>query len=67
MALYRENERDDKSYQRELIKEGPRFGFIRRESFFISDGGGQNGIRTDYVERRQAAQRSRPKHDTETT
>lgn len=66
MALYRENERDDKSYRRRLIKR-PHDSLIRHESFFISDKGGQNGIRIDYVELRQAAQRSRPKHDTETT
>ncbi len=38
------------------LKKDPLRNLIRHESFFISDGGGQNGIRIDFVERRQAAQ-----------
>lgn len=61
MALWRsKTESSSRAYCRKLIK-APLSGLIRHESFFISDGGGQNGIRIDYVERRQAAQRLRTK------
>lgn len=45
-------------WRKSLIKEPE---FIQQGGFFVSDDGEENGVRIDYVERRQAAQRSRPK------
>lgn len=62
MALWRPkkpNERKIPLYQKRLIKE-TNSDLILHNSFFISDQGGIDGVRIDYVERRQAAERMRP-------
>lgn len=65
MALWRPtdpNKRKLPMYRKRLIKE-KNSDLIQHNSFFISDQGGANGIRIDFVERRQAAQRMRPKRE----
>lgn len=63
MALWRPREPGDISvpeYRKHLIL-SKLDNLIPRNSFFISDKGGVNGLRIDCVELRQAATRIRPK------
>lgn len=64
MALWRKQNSIEAERSQRLIQRlkacSREASFMPHNSFFISDGGGKNGIRIDYVERRQAAQRMRP-------
>lgn len=58
MALWSVQEPGDQrlpQYRKRLIKQ-KNSDLIQHNSFFISDKGGANGVRIDYVELRQAAQ-----------
>ncbi len=65
MALWRKESETltakRRPYWRKKLTEEPEL--IQHGGFFVSDGGGENGIRIDYVERRQMAQRKRPKKE----
>ncbi len=62
MALYNPNRAKYTSYLRRLLVN--KKSFVQQGGFFVSDGGGENGVRIDYVERCQLAQRMRTKVET---
>ena len=55
MALWKFDKNTARLYGKRMKKEKTG-GLIQHNSFFISDKGGVNGVKIDFVERRQAAQ-----------